>query len=28
VHFDQEARRPAPLPPALCERALALRVSA
>jgi acyl-CoA thioester hydrolase len=28
VHFDQEARRPAPLPPALHERALGLRVSA
>jgi acyl-CoA thioester hydrolase len=24
VHFDQEARRPAPLPPPLRERALAL----
>ena len=28
VHFDQEARRPAPLPPALRERALRLQVSA
>jgi len=28
VHFDQEARRPAPLPPALRERALGLQVSA
>jgi len=28
VHFDQEARRPAPLPPALRERALALQISA
>jgi acyl-CoA thioester hydrolase len=27
VHFDQEARRPAPLPPALRERALGLQVS-
>lgn len=28
VHFDQEARRPAPLPPALRERAEGLRVPA
>lgn len=28
VHFDQEARRPAPLPPALRERAVRLQVSA
>ncbi len=28
VHFDQEARRPAPQPPALRERALRLQVSA
>ncbi len=28
VHFDQDARRPAPLPPALRERALGVQVSA
>ena len=28
VHFDQEARRPAPLPPTLRERALGLQISA
>jgi acyl-CoA thioesterase FadM len=27
VHFDQEARRPAPLPPGLRERAEGLRVA-
>lgn len=28
VHFDQDARRPAPLPPALRERAMGLQISA